>query len=261
MRRWLLLLSLGALLTACGYGSEPNPYTAPALSEGVTNGAVLFERTCAWCHGSQGQGTSRGPNLNGELDGGAYTDFMLSSGRMPLASPSKKTPAPISLDRQQIDALVAHVETLGGSGPTVPRPDPASGDVSAGAELYLSNCAACHSSTGAGGALTSGTAAPPLIHHIVTPTLVAEAMLVGPGCQNTDPTCGPGSGAMPIFAFSSQEVNDITAYVMQLRHGSEGGWSVGRIGPVGEGAIGWVIGMGAMLLAIRWIGTRVGEEK
>lgn len=262
LRLWQVLL-LGAVVSACGYGAEPAPYLLPDAGGGVTDGAVLYARVCAWCHGSQGEGTGRGPDLDGELDGGAYTHFMLSSGRMPLASPTERSQrGPTSLDDDQIDALVAHVEGFGGSGPPVPDPDPKAGEVSRGAELYLTNCAPCHSSTGVGGALTSGFAAPALTNPDITPTQVAEAMLVGPGCENTDPECGPGSGAMPRFDFDAGEVDDIVAYVSQLQTGgNQGGWAIGRIGPVTEGAIGWLIGLVSMLAVIRWIGTRVGEEE
>jgi ubiquinol-cytochrome c reductase cytochrome c subunit len=168
----------------------------------------------------------------------------------------------VSLDPDQIAALVAHVEGFGGLGPPVPSPDPAAGSVSRGSEIYLTNCAPCHSSTGVGGALTSGFAAPPLTNPEITATQVAEAMLVGPGCRNDDPQCGAGSGAMPRFEFDSAEVDDIVAYVAHLQSGgNEGGWSIGRIGPVAEGAIGWLIGLGSMLLVIRWIGTKVGERE
>jgi ubiquinol-cytochrome c reductase cytochrome c subunit len=261
-KSWLLLL-LGAVLAACGYGAEPEPYPLPAASEDVADGAVLYARLCAWCHGSQGEGTSRGPDLDGELDGGAYTHFMLSTGRMPLDSPTERSSrGPTVLDTDQIDALVAHVEGFGGSGPPVPDPDPEEGNVSRGAELYLTNCAPCHSSTGVGGALTSGEAAPALKNPDITPTQVAEAMLVGPGCENTDPECGAGSGAMPRFGFDADEVDDIVAYVSRLQTGgNQGGWSIGRIGPVTEGAIGWLLGLGSMLVVIRWIGTRVGEKR
>ena len=250
-------------MAACGYGAGSEPYALPALSQGVADGNILYARLCAWCHGSQGEGTSRGPNLDGDLDGGAYTHFMLSSGRMPLSSPTERSGrGPTALNVSQIDTLVAHVENLGGSGPSVPDPQPETGNVSSGAELYLTNCAPCHSSTGVGGALTSGNAAPALTNPDITPTQVAEAMLVGPGCENTDRECGPGSGAMPRFGFDSGEVDDIVAYVIQLQTGgNRGGWSIGRIGPVSEGAIGWILGLGLMLAVIRWIGTRVGEKK
>ncbi len=263
MRR-LVLIVLGLALGACAYSAAPMPYRPPVEQVPSDNGAVLFARDCAWCHGADGRGTVRGPNLDGELDGGAYTHFMLSSGRMPLASPTTnavRKPSPFT--ESQINQIVAYVEGFGGTGPPVLEPDPAAGDRSRGLELYLTNCSACHSSTGVGGALTSGRAAPPLTNPDITPTQIAEAMAVGPGCSNDDPDCGRGSGAMPRFDFTQQEVDDITAFVsfLQTGQGDKGGWAIARVGPVTEGAVAWLIGLGAMLVVGRWIGTRVGEEK
>lgn len=223
---------------------------------------MLYARECAWCHGSRGGGTDRGPDLDGELDGGAYTHFMLSSGRMPISSPAadavRTRP---KLDEREIDLLVSLVDGFGGIGPDVPQPDISGVPASEGADLYLNNCAACHSSTGAGGALTSGEVAPPLTDPDITPVNIAEAILVGPGCSNDDPVCGPGSGAMPAFDFEDQEMNAIVAYVVHLQdQANPGGWALGRIGPVTEGAAAWLIGLGAMLVVARWIGTREGDE-
>lgn len=263
MRRALLVL-VSLMVGACAYAAAPTPYRPAVEQVPSDNGAVLYARDCAWCHGSNGSGTERGPNLNGDLDGGAYTHFMLSSGRMPIVSPTTdavRKPSPFT--DQQIGQIVAYVETFGGTGPPVLKPDPSAGDQSRGLELYLTNCSACHSSSGVGGALTSGRAAPPLTNSDITPTQIAEAMAVGPGCPNDDPACGRGSGAMPRFDFSQQEVDDITAFItfLQTGQGDKGGWAIGRVGPVSEGAVAWLIGLGAILVVGRWIGTRVGEEE
>ena len=262
MRRLAILGGAAAVLAAaCTTLSEeaPAPFRPPgvtAAAPAVETGRVLYERDCAWCHGSAGEGTSFGPNLNGELDGGAYTHFMLVTGRMPLEDP--KDPAvegPPRYDAAQIDAIVAYVESFGGTGPPVPTPSPEAGNLALGAELYLENCAACHSSTGAGGALTSGQVVPDL--HGVSPVVVAEAVLVGPGCPNDSPACGPGEGAMPRFDFDEAELNAVVRYVQYLQHpDDEGGAPIGRIGPVAEGAIGLLVGLGVLLLVARWIGMR-----
>ncbi len=255
---------MALVLCGCAYSAAPVPYRPPVDQVPTENGAVLYARDCAWCHGTGGRGTERGPNLNGELDGGAYTHFMLSSGRMPIDSPTtdavrKRSP----FTDQQINQIVAYVETLGGTGPPVLHPDPSAGDEARGLDLYLTNCSACHSSSGVGGALTSGREAPPLTNPDITPTQIAEAVAVGPGCSNDDPECGRGSGVMPRFDFTQQEVNDLTAFIsfLQTGQGDEGGWAIGRVGPVSEGAVAWLIGLGAMLVVGRWIGTRVGEEE
>jgi ubiquinol-cytochrome c reductase cytochrome c subunit len=185
---------------------------------------------------------------------------MLRTGRMPLSDPlANAVRKPPVYDEQQIDAIVRYVETFGGTGPPVPTPDPAAGSLTEGRSLYQDNCAACHSTTGVGGALTSGQTVPPLLSS--TPREVAEALQIGPGCANRNPTCGPGAGAMPRFSLTEQETNSITRYIEYLQHPSDrGGEPLGRIGPVAEGAVGLLIGLLALILIVRWIGTREGEE-
>jgi ubiquinol-cytochrome c reductase cytochrome c subunit len=261
-----LALGLAALGAGCSAltQSGPQPYHPPGLSLPVIGpdaGRVLFQRDCAWCHGAQGQGTVYGPNLNGPLDGGAYTDFMLRTGRMPLGYPSepatRRTP---TYTDQEISAIVAYVESLGGTGPAVPQPDPAAGNLATGATLYQQDCAACHSTTGFGGALTGGQVVPSLWN--ATPQEVAEAMAVGPGCPNTSRTCGPGEGAMPRFQLSAQDVNAITRYVEYLQSPSDrGGEPIDHVGPVAEGAVGLIVGVGLLIGVVRWIGTTEREEE
>jgi ubiquinol-cytochrome c reductase cytochrome c subunit len=80
-----------------------------------------------------------------------------------------------------------------------------------------------------------------------TPTQIAEALRTGPG-------------AMPRFgsaALSDQEVADVVAYVRYLDHPNDhGGYPLGRIGPLAEGAVAVFVALGLLFLAIRWIGTR-----
>lgn len=266
-RRTWLAVAIGALAAlggaACTSGETPAPYRPPGITafEAADTGRELYDRDCAWCHGSAGEGTSFGPDLDGELDGGAYTHFMLATGRMPLTDPLERaTRGPSRYDAAEIAAIVRHVETFGGSGPGVPMPDPDAGDLAAGAELYLANCAACHSATGIGGALTSGEVVPDLRH--ASPVVVAEAMLVGPGCPNTSRTCGVGEGAMPRFELDARQVDAIVRYVRYLqRPVDEGGAAVGHVGPVAEGAVALGVGLVALLVAIRWIGTRTPERR
>jgi ubiquinol-cytochrome c reductase cytochrome c subunit len=228
------------------------------VSSGPANGMQLYQRDCAWCHGNRGQGTANGPTLVG--GGPALTDFMLSTGRMPVTSPSQKD----ALHRdpayspQDIAAIVAFVNSFGPGGPDIPVVDPARGKLSEGLNLYQANCAACHSTTGEGGALatgkpgvvngyvltTKGLVAPPLLK--ATATQVAEAMRTGP----------PG---MPVFGpstFPDDQVNSIARYVIALQRAkSPGGFALGRIGPVAEGAVGWLVGLAILVLLTRWIGT------
>jgi ubiquinol-cytochrome c reductase cytochrome c subunit len=182
------------------------------------------------------------------------TDFMLSSGRMPINHPDERVARKPSAYRpRDIQAIVNFVETFGTPGPEVPFPDPALGDLGRGADLYQENCAACHASTGIGGALSVGGSpkqataiAPPL--NLATPQEVAEAMLVGPG---TMPVFGPET-------FTQEEVDSIVRYVRYLQDpDNRGGLPLGRIGPWSEGAAGWILGLIPLLLLVYWIGRRV----
>jgi len=224
--------------TPSGVGSDPQQIEA---------GATLFEQGCATCHGVGGRGTALGPVLTGV--GAAAADFMLTTGRMPMSEssgqPPRKQPA---YSPEEIDALVAYVASLGG-GPGIPTVDPQRGDLPQGGELYRLNCAACHNAAGAGGALSSGAHAPALGR--ATALQIAEAIRVGPG-------------QMPSFdeTLTERDVNSIARYVLYLRDPTDrGGFSLGHSGPVAEGFVAWIFGVGALVLAIRWITRTRGEPR
>jgi ubiquinol-cytochrome c reductase cytochrome c subunit len=208
----------------------------------VEAGRNLFVTGCSSCHGLDGKGTLRGPDLTHA--GAAGADFYLSTGRMPLADPGdqpeRKRPA---YTRPEIDRLVAYVASLG-VGPPIPVVSHR-GDLAEGDELYTQNCAACHSSAGAGGALGGSIDAPPLWH--ATDTQIAEALRIGPG-------------AMPVFGpetLDDGQVASIVRYVSYLRNPDDrGGEPLGHVGPVPEGFVAWIIGLGTMLAVAYWIGTR-----
>ena len=220
---------------------QPPPTRAPASD--VRNGRDLFQVACSSCHGLEGEGASRGPTLVGV--GAASADFYLTTGRMPLDNPDeqaqRKRPAYTPL---QIRQLVAYVTSLG-PGPAIPRVNAQAGDLALGSQLYANNCAPCHSSAGAGGALGHATYAPPLDE--ATPTQVAEAVRIGPG-------------AMPVFGretFSEDALAAIVRYVEYLKDPADpGGLGLGHLGPIPEGFVAWVVGLGLIVVAIRWIGTR-----
>ncbi|MFN2490185.1 MAG: c-type cytochrome [Actinomycetota bacterium] len=265
-RRLGPLLVLSFALAACAYAQDHvNPYRPEVVAQvgGPAGGEQLYARDCAWCHGAGGAGTDRAPDLVTGRNGRAMTHFMLTTGRMPLDFPEQAMhPGPPSYASEEIEELVDIVATFDQPGPDVPEVDLQDADLQLGAELYQENCAACHSTTGIGGALASGRrgglpdvqlARTNIASDLATatPTEIAEAMIVGPG-------------TMPVFGydtFDDEEIDSIARYVVYLQDpNSRGGLSIGGIGPVAEGAIGWVLGLGVLLVFIRWLGTRTGER-
>jgi len=200
---------------------------------------------CAICHGVDGQGTSRAKAIANK--GAADVDYELSSGRMPLPPLAKKG---VRIRRHaprysppEIAALVTYVSGLGGNtGVPIPTVELSRADLAHGGDLFRGQCAACHAWAGDGGALLD-RAAPDL--HESTPTQIAEAVRVGPG---TMPAFG-------LAAFTDAEVDSIVAYVRYLDHPRDrGGNPLWHLGPLAEGLIDWVFGMGLLILALLWIG-------
>jgi ubiquinol-cytochrome c reductase cytochrome c subunit len=239
----VLLFPLAGFLVLVlqGPGAVAGPPVGAVSAEDAQH---IFLRDCAVCHGGDARGTDRGPSLVHE--GAASLDYWISTGRMPLRTPDeapeRKTP---KYPPETIDALIRYVQSInGGGGPRIPDVDIANANVAAGGELFRLNCAACHSWAGDGGALTARAA--PSTHQAST-TQIAEAIRTGPGRM---PAFGPA-------AISDHQLSQVVAYTRYLNHPTDrGGLSLGHLGPYSEGAVAVVIGLGLLIVATRWLGTR-----
>jgi ubiquinol-cytochrome c reductase cytochrome c subunit len=255
----VLLLALclvgGAYTLIASGGERADAAQASGKADDVSNGKSLFQANCASCHGLNAEGRpGNGPSLVGV--GAAAVDFQVSSGRMPAATyegpQAQRKPKPEWVNDQAIADIAAYIQSLGG-GPTRPDPatvDPAKGDAARGGELFRANCIQCHNWVGAGGALTYGKFAPSL--NEATPTQIFEAMETGPQ-------------AMPVFnntTITPEEKRDMIAYIVGVRQQKDpGGSGLGRIGPVTEGLVGWLAGIGLMILAAIWITAKKRQAK
>jgi ubiquinol-cytochrome c reductase cytochrome c subunit len=231
------LVLLGGASASTGAGSGA-PRPAPLQADvAVDQGRLLFLQTCASCHGADGGGTQLAPSLKDA--GAAAWDFYLRTGRMPLSAPGQPAFRQVQdLTPEQITWLVAFGRTIS-TGPEIPTVVVDAASLTAGRELYINNCAACHGATGSGGSIGGGAFAPTLIGR--SPTIVAEAALVGPG-------------PMPRFDWSEQQLSEVAAYVGYLGHApSPGGQPLGGYGPVPEGFVAVVIGLGLLVVVCRWI--------
>jgi len=249
--RWAtpVLLFLGLLVTGVGYAAAM-PGQANAAGgdpEQVAAGGKLFQANCATCHGLHAEGRTEAPALIGV--GAAAVDFQVGTGRMPLGPSGPQAPkvSDIKYTDAQIKQLAAYVASLG-PGPAIPTDadtDPAKGNPSNGAVLFRVNCAMCHNFAGKGGALTYGKYAQNLDGS--TPKHITEAMLTGPQ-------------SMPVFddrTVTPQDKRDIIAFLSTIQKApTPGGLSLGSIGPVGEGLVGWLIGLGVLVGCAVWLGAK-----
>ena len=148
-------------------------------------------------------------------------------------------------NQEQTAALAAYVASL--------APGPASltneeitwerdGNTADGGELFRNNCAMCHNFAGQGGALSQGKYAPTLMG--VEPKHIYEAMITGPQ-------------SMPVFSdkiITPQEKLSMIKWIKAAESEPNlGGASLGRVGPVTEGLLIWVFGLGLLIGIAVWL--------
>jgi ubiquinol-cytochrome c reductase cytochrome c subunit len=216
-----------------------------ATSDDIATGRGLYSVSCITCHGANLQGVKgKGVSLVGV--GGAATYFQVSTGRMPLVAQGPDAPRKQSIySDKQVRELAAYIQSIGG-GTTIPdgsqRDD---AHLAEGGELFRLNCASCHNFAGKGAPLSAGKYAPSL--NEATDLQIATAMLTGP--EN-----------MPVFnnnQLTPEQKKEIISYIQTLKASRDpGGSGLDRVGPVTEGLVIWVVGIGAMMLVILWIGAK-----
>ena len=212
----------------------------------IRKGRQLFEQGCITCHGRNLQGVQdRGPSLIGVGEAAVY--FQVATGRMPVARQEaqveRKEPY---YDEAETLQIAAYVQSVGG-GAEIPTGNLRGSDenLAEGGELFRLNCASCHNFVGEGGALSSGKWAPSLKDS--NDLEIYTAMLSGP--EN-----------MPVFGdnqLTPEEKRSIIAYVQTVNSQADpGGAGAGRMGPVAEGLVIWVVGIGLLMFGIFWMGSK-----
>lgn len=208
------------------------------------SGADLYGANCIECHGSQGDGIhDQGPSLRGV--GSRAADFYLRTGYMPLGNPHDQPHrSRVQFSKRELAQLVAYVASFG-SGPRIPHPEPAGGNLAEGQELFTEHCAGCHQIAAEGGYVTNAVA--PSLDK-ASSVEIAEAVRTGPFL-------------MPHFSarqISDGDLNSIIRYVQYTKHPDDrGGWSLGHVGPVPEGLVTWFIAIVLLLATCAVIGQRI----
>jgi ubiquinol-cytochrome c reductase cytochrome c subunit len=259
-----VVLLLALLFTGGTYAvlAPASAEDSAASSDLVNQGRDLFLVGCSSCHGEHGQGivtqddTQYGPPLVGV--GAASVDFQVGTGRMPMVQPGAQVVVKKTVySDQEIEALAAYVASLG-PGPAIPEPeqyDPATipedereEAVVRGGQFFRTNCTACHNFAAAGGALPGGKYAPSL--GDVEPRHIYEALITGPQ-------------QMPVFSdevLTPEEKRQIISYIQTItQQPGYGGAKLGSLGPVTEGLVGWVVGVGVLTAFAVWIAAHTAR--
>lgn len=133
-----------------GWGTEgQKAQPRPPVDSGST-GKRIFAARCAGCHGLDGRGGERAPNIATKPEVGKISDTQL--GRI-IANgiPDFGMPAFRLIGPNQINSVVRYLRTLQGTGPSVAF----TGDTQRGKAIFFGKgeCSTCHMVSGQGGFL------------------------------------------------------------------------------------------------------------
>lgn len=184
--------------------------------DGERDGAVLFDRYCAVCHGKEGSGGVGVPLALPAFLDNASDDYLVRTIRH--GRPGRVMPAFTELTDVQVDALVKTIRSWGdGPGPVYSR-QPVEGDAKRGQALFQQRCAACHGANGEGGHGTGVTFSRPRDLPIIAPALNNRGFLQAVTDQMIKRTLMEGREGTPMPSFleqgmSEQDIDDVVAFV------------------------------------------------
>ena len=240
------LLTVGATFSVASATTSAEK-TSADRSVQIEEGRQIFLKGCSSCHGLNAEGAQIAPSLIGV--GAASVDFQVGTGRMPMADMSTQAMRKDPLyNAEETAALAAYVASLA-PGPAIPAESSLNyerdGSTAEGGELFRNNCAMCHNFAGQGGALTQGKYAPTLMG--VEPKHIYEAMVTGPQ-------------SMPVFSDKTITPEEKLSIIKWIKSAEKepnlGGASLGRVGPVTEGLLGWVLGLGMLIGVAVWLAMK-----
>ena len=139
-----------AFLAQCSSSEGPGPATAES-------GALAYDKTCALCHGKNGEGyvadgaTALGNQSFLATASDAFIRRSIERGRpsTTMSAWGKTRRGPY--EALQIDGLVAYLRTWQTAPSVSLSSGRISGDANRGATLYATSCASCHGATGTEG--------------------------------------------------------------------------------------------------------------
>ena len=227
----LLVIALLAIGTTFNIASATTSTETTTVDRSalIEEGRQMFLKGCSSCHGLNAEGGQIAPSLIGV--GAASVDFQVGTGRMPMADMStqamRKKPV---YDAEQTAAIAAYVASLA-PGPEIPSEESLNyerdGSTAEGGELFRNNCA------------------PTLMG--VDPKYIYEAMITGPQ-------------SMPVFSDKTITPEEKLSLIKWIKAAENepnlGGASLGRVGPVTEGLLGWTLGLGILIGVAVWLAMK-----
>jgi cytochrome c oxidase cbb3-type subunit 3/ubiquinol-cytochrome c reductase cytochrome c subunit len=220
VRRWCAALLL--LATGCArLPGEPDPADEPERPDKVLDFAKLFKKNCSGCHGADGT-LGPGPALNDATFRAIVAEddlrLVVAAGRKGTSMPGFARHNGGTLTAEQIEVLVRGIKTHWGAG-NAPKDCPpyalqGKGDAAHGKVIFDKTCAKCHGTEEKPG--KRGVISEAAFLGVTSDQLLRRTMITGRADLAAKM---PGYGDLGL---SSQDIEDVTAWLATKRHVSAG---------------------------------------
>lgn len=185
------------------------------------NGAKLYGRNCASCHGASGDGGIGVPLALPAFQAGISDDYLrktIHDGR-----PGRVMPSFSSLKPAEVDAIVRHVRTWNKGSSVTYSARRIKGDPVHGKKLFGQYCASCHGVSGEGSKGTGVTFSRPRDLPIMAPALHNPGFLAAATDSMIKATLMHGRAGTPMVSFlklglKERDINDIVRYVRSFEN-------------------------------------------
>lgn len=180
------------------------------------DGAELFHKHCAVCHGDDGKGGVGVPlSLSSFID--TVSDEYLKS-TIRLGRPGRIMPAFPQLSDAQINAIVEHMRGWSDAPAVTHNTEPVKGDSKRGEELFANYCEQCHGENGKGGTGTGVTFSRKRDLPIIAPALNNSGFLASATDVMIRDTLIYGREGTPmtsslVTGLSEKDINDLVSYI------------------------------------------------
>lgn len=184
-------------------------------AQAAPDGARLYARNCAACHGENGGGGLGVPLSLPSFQATVSNDYLHKTIR--LGRPGRVMPAS-ALPDADIDAIVRHIRSWN----KVPAPQfsatPIRGNAEHGRAFFAAQCAACHGTGGEGGKGTGVTFSRPRDLPIMAPALNNPGFLAAASDSMIKKTLMNGREGTPMTSFLKQglkekDIDDIVSFI------------------------------------------------